>query len=48
MLGKVFKAYDIRATYPKPLNEKLAWQIGYGTAQFLTRAGDRRPATTSR
>ncbi len=36
MLGKVFKAYDIRATYPKPLNEKLAWQIGYGTAQYLT------------
>jgi phosphomannomutase len=36
MLGKVFKAYDIRATYPKPLNEKLAWQIGYATAQFLT------------
>lgn len=36
MLGKVFKAYDIRATYPKPLNEKLAWQIGYGGAQYLT------------
>ena len=36
MLGKVFKAYDVRATYPKPLNEKLAWQIGYGTAQYLT------------
>ncbi|MGI9013624.1 MAG: phosphomannomutase/phosphoglucomutase [Phycisphaerales bacterium] len=36
MLGKVFKAYDIRATYPKPLNEKLAWQIGYATAQYLT------------
>jgi phosphomannomutase len=36
MLGKVFKAYDIRATYPKPLNEKLAWQIGFGTAQHLT------------
>ena len=36
MLGKVFKAYDIRATYPKPLNEKLAWQIGYGAAQYLT------------
>ena len=35
MLGKVFKAYDVRATYPKPLNEKLAWQIGYGCAQFL-------------
>ncbi|MCZ6444820.1 MAG: phosphomannomutase/phosphoglucomutase [Phycisphaerales bacterium] len=36
MLGKVFKAYDIRATYPKPLNEKLAWQIGYASAQYLT------------
>ena len=36
MLGKVFKAYDVRATYPKPLSEKLAWQIGYGTAQYLT------------
>jgi phosphomannomutase len=35
MLGKVFKAYDVRATYPKPLNEKLAWQIGYGVAQYL-------------
>lgn len=35
MLAKVFKAYDVRATYPKPLDEKLAWQIGYGTAQYL-------------
>ena len=35
MLAKVFKAYDVRATYPKPLNEKLAWQIGYGTAELL-------------
>lgn len=35
MLGKVFKAYDVRAKYPKPLNEKLAWRIGYATAQFL-------------
>ncbi|UCD76292.1 MAG: phosphomannomutase/phosphoglucomutase [Phycisphaerales bacterium] len=36
MLGKVFKAYDVRATYPKPLNERLAWRIGYGTAKYLT------------
>ena len=36
MLGKVFKAYDIRAIHPKPLSEKLAWQIGYGSAQYLT------------
>jgi phosphomannomutase len=35
MLGKVFKAYDVRATVPKPLSIKLAWQIGYGTAQYL-------------
>ena len=37
MLGKVFKAYDVRAIYPKPLNERLAWKIGYATAQFLTK-----------
>jgi phosphomannomutase len=35
MLGKVFKAYDVRATYPRPLNEKLAWQIGFGAAEHL-------------
>ncbi|MHC4217680.1 MAG: phosphomannomutase/phosphoglucomutase [Planctomycetota bacterium] len=36
MLGKVFKAYDVRATYPKPLNEKLAWHIGWAVGQYLT------------
>jgi phosphomannomutase len=36
MLGKVFKAYDIRAVYPKPLNEKLAWHIGFAVGQYLT------------
>jgi phosphomannomutase len=35
MLGKVFKAYDIRGTYPDPLNEQMAWQIGYGCSKFL-------------
>ena len=35
MLAKVFKAYDVRATYPKPLDERIAWQVGYGTAQYL-------------
>lgn len=35
MLGKVFKAYDIRSTYPDPLDEKMAWQIGYGVSKFL-------------
>ena len=42
MLGKVFKAYDVRAVYPKPLNEKLAWQIGYAAGQYLT--GEAREA----
>jgi phosphomannomutase len=35
MLAKVFKAYDVRATYPKPLDEGIAWQVGYATAQYL-------------
>jgi hypothetical protein len=35
MLAKVFKAYDIRAIYPKPLDEGIAWQVGFATAQFL-------------
>jgi phosphomannomutase len=35
MLGKVFKAYDVRGTYPDPLNEQMAWQIGYGCSRFL-------------
>jgi phosphomannomutase len=35
MLGKVFKAYDIRGTYPDPLNELMAKQIGYGCSKFL-------------
>ncbi len=35
MLGKVFKAYDVRAIVPKPLTERLAWQIGFGAAMYL-------------
>jgi hypothetical protein len=35
MLERVFKAYDVRATYPDPLNEDVAWRIGNATAQFL-------------
>lgn len=42
MLGKVFKAYDIRGVYPDPLNEKMAWQIGYGCAEYLM--GDAKKA----
>ncbi len=35
MLGRVFKAYDVRGVYPDPLNEALAWQIGFGSSKFL-------------
>ncbi len=35
MLGKVFKAYDVRGTYPDPLDEKMAWQIGFGSSKYL-------------
>lgn len=35
MIQKVFKAYDVRATVPDPLDEKVAWRIGNATATFL-------------
>ncbi len=35
MIQRVFKAYDVRATVPEPLNEDVAWRIGNATAQFL-------------
>lgn len=38
MIDKIFKAYDVRATYPNPLNEEAAWKVGHATAQFLTRS----------
>jgi phosphomannomutase len=45
MIEKIFKAYDIRATYPNPLNEEAAWKVGHATAQFLKR---RRQGATDR
>ncbi|MGA2232384.1 MAG: phosphomannomutase/phosphoglucomutase [Tepidisphaeraceae bacterium] len=35
MIEKIFKAYDVRATYPDMLNEATAWKIGHASAQFL-------------
>ena len=51
MIEKLFKAYDVRATYPDALNEEAAWRIGFATASFLhatLRGMDRsdRSATT--
>jgi phosphomannomutase len=44
MIEKAFKAYDVRATYPNPLNEEGAWKVGHATAQFLKRSRERLPA----
>ncbi len=38
MIDKIFKAYDVRATYPTPLNEEMAWKVGHATGQFLKRS----------
>lgn len=46
MLGKVFKAYDVRGTYPDPLNEKMAWQIGFGCARYLLEDAERAGEST--
>lgn len=38
MIDRIFKAYDVRATYPTPLNEEAAWKVGHATATFLKRS----------
>ena len=43
MIEKIFKAYDVRATYPQPLNEDAAWKVGHATAQFLKRSREKNP-----
>jgi phosphomannomutase len=45
MIDKIFKAYDVRATYPSPLNEEMAWKVGHATAQFLKRSRANSGAT---
>jgi len=35
MLANIFKAYDVRAVYPDPLDEDAGWRVGYATGQFL-------------
>ena len=35
MLGRIFKAYDIRGTYGDMLTDTMAWQIGFGVSRFL-------------
>lgn len=42
-LGKIFKAYDVRATYPDPLNEDAAWKVGVGVGEFLKKNNCGKP-----
>ncbi|HEX3356763.1 MAG TPA: phosphomannomutase/phosphoglucomutase [Tepidisphaeraceae bacterium] len=43
MFDKIFKAYDVRATYPTPLNEEAAWKVGHASAQYLKRSRQNVP-----
>jgi phosphomannomutase len=43
MNEKIFKAYDVRATYPDMLNEDAAWKIGFAAARFLKGSLEPRP-----
>lgn len=38
MISKIFKAYDVRATYPEPLSADAAWKVGHATGKFLQRS----------
>lgn len=40
MLSKIFKAYDIRSTYPDPLNEEAARKVGFAIGTFLKKEND--------
>jgi phosphomannomutase len=44
MIEKIFKAYDVRATYPSPLNEEMAWKVGHATGQYLKRSREKLAA----
>ncbi len=46
MLGRVFKAYDVRGTYPDLLTDQMAWQIGYGASRFLLSEAETSGHTT--
>ncbi len=47
MIGPIFKAYDIRATYPEPLNEEAAWKVGLSAGQFFLKGAKAAGATSN-
>ena len=48
MIGKIFKAYDVRALYPDPLNEDAGWRVGYATGMFLKEQNGQGKVVVSR
>ena len=38
MTERIFKAYDVRGTYPDMISEDDAWKIGYATALYMQRS----------
>ena len=45
MIGKIFKAYDVRAIYPEPLNEDAGWKVGYAVGEFFKKSNASQPGT---
>ncbi len=49
MVSKIFKAYDVRAIYPNPLNEDAGWKVGYAVGEFFKQGngapGENKPGT---
>ena len=44
----VFKAYDVRAVYPEPLSESVAYRIGFGAGSFLKKSAPGKPVVVGR
>ena len=44
----VFKAYDVRAVYPEPLSESVAYRIGFGAGSFLGKSSPGKPVVVGR
>ena len=44
----VFKAYDVRAVYPEPLSESVAYRIGFGAGSFLKKSAQGKPVVVGR
>jgi len=45
MIGEIFKAYDVRAIYPDPLNEDAGWKVGFAVGEFFKQGNDGTPGT---